>query len=64
MTSSLQKGLRPLLIALCILGSAAAIAIGAHFFKGRVFWIFSVYILLLAGLVFFFGTRLARPIDE
>ncbi|MBI3804094.1 MAG: hypothetical protein HY282_10075 [Nitrospirae bacterium] len=44
----------------CIIGAIAALFVGYQLFQTRVkiFWIFSAYIIVLTGIVIFFGFRL------
>lgn len=46
--------------AFCVIGAAAAIFVGHELFKNRrsLFVIFSVYVIILTGIVIFFGFRL------
>ncbi len=43
-----------------LIGAAVALYIGYELFKARlfIFWVFAIYILLLTGIILFFGVRL------
>lgn len=46
--------------AVCLIAAGIAIFVGHELFRNRqsIFWIFSVYVIILTGIVIFFGARL------
>jgi len=60
MTAGRRKGLLILLTVACTVGAGGLIRIGYDLFHNRttVFVLFSIYAIILAGIVLFFGIRL------
>lgn len=68
MTREQRKIILTVFTLFCIIGGGAMIYVGLELFlfrdRARVFWIYSVYIALLTGIVIFFGFRLIGMISS
>lgn len=60
MTPQRRKTALIIFTLVCIVGAGGFIYVGYALFRDRlsIFWLFSVYIVLLAAIVIFFGFRL------
>ena len=60
MTAERRKVLLTFLTAACVIGAGGLIYVGYALFRDRtaIFAIFSIYTLLITGVVLFFGVRL------
>jgi hypothetical protein len=60
MMAQRRKTLLTLFTIGCVVGAAVAIFVGYEFFRTRqsIFVIFSAYVIILTGIVIFFGFRL------
>lgn len=59
MTPQRRKIVLTIFTAACIIGAVTALFVGYQLFQNRVkiFWVFSAYIVVLTGIVIFFGFR-------